>query len=705
MSTATDPLAGLDADQREVATTFEVPVGVIAGAGSGKTRTIVHRIAHGVQQGAYEARSVLAVTFTTRAAAELRSRLGSLGVPGVQARTFHSAALRQAQYFWPRAYGSPLPPVSRQRLALMATAARQLGLELDGSGLRDLLSEVSWAKVSNVSARQYSEFAARAGREPAGLDLATVARALGRYDTVKAEQGVIDFDDILLCAAGLLGEREDIAAQVRQTYRHLVVDEYQDVNPLQQALLELWLGDSSDLCVVGDPAQTIHGFAGASADYLTGFDRRWPGARIFSLRQDYRSSPQVVALANAVGSAVPIPGRVELVSRAPDGPEPWILDCADESEEAAAVAAWLVNCHEDGVAWRDQAVLYRLHAQSPAIEEALAEAGIPFHVRAGEGFFERPEIRRVTSALAQAARRDPTTGAEDALAQVLHQAGWSSEPPAGKGRVREQWEAVASLASVVAQFQAEHPLTAGASGVAGGTVSALVTELDARRQAEDEPQVDGVTLTTLHASKGLEWVAVAVVGVQEGTLPLSHADTDDQLGEEGRLLYVGVTRAASRLLVTWVRTTRGGGRRGRSRFLGEPPLPPSARASAPRAAKVARSVLSASCRCCGGRLDSAAERKLMRHLECVPDYDPALLASLQQWRAGRAAERGLPAFCILTDTTLEGIAVARPTTAAALVALPGVGARRAAELTADVLAIVADHREAGPKASDPPRSG
>ncbi|MGB7963265.1 MAG: ATP-dependent helicase, partial [Propionicimonas sp.] len=611
-------LRGLDPEQREVAISFGQPVGVIAGAGTGKTRAITHRIAYGVQTGAYEASAVLAVTFTTRATGELRTRLRSLGAGGVQVRTFHAAALRQAQHFWPRAYGSPLPEVSDRRMSLVAEAARKVRLTPETATLRDLLTEVSWAKVSNVTPGEYVAVAEAAGREVSGLDAAWVGRVLGRYEQVKSDLGVIDFDDILLCATALLSDHEDVAAEVRATYRHLVVDEYQDVSPVQQALLELWRGQSDDLCVVGDPAQTIHSFAGASPDYLTGFGVRFPGARIVRLVRDYRSTPQVVKLANAVALKARIPGTVRLESQCEPGPEPRLLPCATEFDEAKGVASWLRDRHEQGVLWREMSVLYRVHAQSALFETALQDARIPFTVRGGEGFFERPEVRQALGTLAEAARRDPTEEAATGCRLALTRLGWTPTAPTGQGKLRERWESLAALLGLAQDLVRARP---------GADLGTLVAELQARAGAEHAPAPDGVTLSTLHAAKGLEWEAVALVGVQEGTLPLSLAATPAQIAEEGRLFYVGVTRARRHLMVSWSRSRRGSGVRAPSRFLDG--LAPAADVmQRPRVRRDAGTALSATCRVCRRSLSSGAERKLERHLDCASGYDEAVYEQL-----------------------------------------------------------------------------
>ncbi len=672
-------LESLDPEQRLVASSFGGPVVVIAGAGTGKTRAITHRIAYGAATGAYDPRGVLAVTFTTRAAGELRQRLLGLGVADVQARTFHSAALRQVRYFWPRAYGSELPPVSEDRLAIVSEAAHRLRLRPDVTTLRDLLSEISWAKVTNATPAAYPELAVRHGRTVPGLDAAQVGRVFGRYEHVKAEREVIDVDDILLCATALLGEHPDVAEEIRGAYRHLVVDEYQDVSPVQEALLGLWRGPSDDLCVVGDPAQTIHSFAGASPEYLTGFAGRHPSATLIRLARDYRSTPQVVALANRVAARARITGGVQLRSQLEEGPTPDIRSFGSDADEATAVAHWIAEVHGGGVAYREIAVLYRLHAQSPLVEAALTAAGIPFTVRGGPGFFDRKDVRQAMTALVRQAASAPGQPPGEACRAVVTRLGWTQAPPAGQGRARERWESWSALVALADDHAAAAP------GAGSGDFVAEITD---RSRNQHAPSADSVTLATLHAAKGLEWDAVALIGVQEGTLPLSLAAGPAQVAEEGRLLYVGVTRARRLLFITWARSRRGAGPSRRSRFL-DGSDNAEARESPPRQTRVARgTALTAECRVCGRPLGTGAERKLRRHRECSPVVDPSGYASLARWRSEEASRRSVPPFCLFTDATLMAIAEQRPLDIAALVAIPGVGRVKAERYGPAVLAIV-----------------
>lgn len=668
-------LAGLDPEQREVATSQGEPVVVIAGAGTGKTRAITHRIAYGALTGALDPRATLAVTFTTRAAGEMRGRLGHLGVPGVQARTFHSAALRQAQYFWPRAYGASLPQVTEGRFSTVADAARRLGLAADTALIRDLSAEISWAKVSNVEPESYATLARRAHREVSGVEPEVVGRLLVTYDNLLHDRGRIDFDDILLCAVALLTEHEDVAAEVRRTYRHLVVDEYQDVSPVQQRLVELWLGAGRDVCVVGDPAQTIHSFAGARAEYLLGFAERHPGARRVELVRDYRSTPEVVGVANRLlaGSGQ---RHVTLRAQRAAGPVPVFEPAADDSAEAAAVSRWLKSLRADGTDWREMAVLYRINAHSPAYEAALTDAGIPYQVRNAEKFYDRPEVRQALGALGATARTRGSEPGLETVREVLGALGWAEKPPTSGGQVRERWESQNALVDLAGDL----------AGTDGLSLSDLVAELQRRASVEQAPAGTGVTLSTLHGAKGLEWDAVALVGIHDGGVPFVLAETPEQVAEERRLLYVGVTRAREHLRISW--STGRGRDRGPSRFLARV-APTSRRSPRERRARPVVQTVATSCRVCGRALSTPGDRVLGRHEDCPSSYDADLVAALHTWRARVAAAAKLPAFCIFTDSTLLAIAEAEPRTADALAEISGVGPSKIKKYGDDVLALVA----------------
>jgi DNA helicase II / ATP-dependent DNA helicase PcrA len=676
-------LQDLDPEQREVAAHPLGPMVVLAGAGTGKTRAITHRIAYGVRTGALRAPRVLAVTFTARAAGEMRTRLRSLGVPGVQARTFHAAALRQLHFFWPQAVGGPPPEVLAHKAPAIAEAAGRLRLGLDRTELRDVAAEVEWAKVSLLTAEDYPRVARDQDRRPAGLDGTAFARLMQTYQEVTAERHVIDFEDVLLLMVGVLAEHPQVAQAVRQQYRHFVVDEYQDVNPLQQQLLDLWVGEREDVCVVGDPAQTIYSFTGASADHLRGFAARHPGARTVHLVRNYRSTPQVVHLANLV-----LPGGSgRLRSQQDPGPEPRLTAYPDDEAEARGVASAVREIVDGGVPAASVAVLFRTNAQSEAVESALSQAGVPYLVRGGERFFSRTEVRQAVLLLRGQVRGDDGgMPLGDRVRDVLGGAGWTQEAPSRGGATRERWESLQALCHLADDLAKVEP-SAG--------LRELVAELDRRASEQHAPAVQGVTLASLHAAKGLEWDTVFVVGCSEGLLPISMADSAERVEEERRLLYVGLTRARRELRLSWAAGRGAGGRGTRriSRFLApaasvlgaSAASTPRSRSRTTRSAPVPRV-----CRVCGTELAAAAERKVGRCSDCPPSYDEATFERLRAWRLQTATDAKVPAFVVFTDATLTAIAERRPGSHGELAGISGVGPRKLDLYGDEVLSILAE---------------
>ncbi|MFI6697105.1 ATP-dependent DNA helicase UvrD2 [Streptomyces sp. NPDC050433] len=699
-------LDGLDPEQREVATALHGPVCVLAGAGTGKTRAITHRIAYGVRAGILQPASVLAVTFTNRAAGEMRGRLRQLGAGGVQARTFHSAALRQLQYFWPKVVGGELPRLLERKVQLVAESAARCRIRLDRNELRDVTGEIEWAKVTQTVPGDYPAAVAKSHRD-APRDPAEIGQIYAMYEQLKRDRSVIDFEDVLLLTVGILQDRHDIADQIRGQYQHFVVDEYQDVSPLQQRLLELWMGDRENLCVVGDASQTIYSFTGATPDHLLNFRTRHPSATMVKLVRDYRSTPQVVHLANGLlnqarGRAAE--HRLELISQRDPGPEPVYTEYADEPAEAEGTARRIRDLIAAGVPAGEIAVLYRINAQSEVYEQALADAGVPYQLRGAERFFERQEVREAGAALRGAARfgdndalLDDVVDLPSQVRAVLSTKGWTTEPPTGSGAVRDRWESLAALVRLAEDFVRAKPTA---------TLGDLVAELDERAAAQHAPTVQGVTLASLHAAKGLEWDAVFLVGLTEGMMPITYAKTDEQVEEERRLLYVGVTRARLHISLSWALSRAPGGRASRrpTRFLsGLRPgsAAPGARGAAAAAGGAAERggrrkrrgpVL---CRVCGTTLTDAGEMKLMRCEGCPSDMDEGLYERLREWRSDQAKQLGQPAYCVFTDKTLMAIAEAVPGDDGELSRISGVGGRKLERFGADVLAICAGEEPVG----------
>lgn len=674
-------LDALDEDQRRVAMQVSGPLAVLAGAGTGKTRAITYRIAHGVALGAFDPANVLAVTFTTRAAAEMRLRLRDLGVPGAQARTFHSAALRQLRYFWPSAIGGRAPDIVERKASLIAAAAARTGMRSDKEAVRDFAAEIEWAKVAMVDATRYPDRVRTLGREvPAGISATQMANLMEAYEEAKNERGVIDFADVLLIMAGILEQREDIARAVRAQYRHFVVDEYQDVSTLQQHVLDLWRGDRHDICVVGDVAQTIYTFAGASPQHLTGFASRHPGARVIELNRDYRSTPQIVAVANQVinpgGVNRPgaLKGAVRLVSQRPSGAAVHFDTYGDDAAEAQGVARAIADYAAQGIPLANMAVLYRINSQSESFEHELSQAGISYVVHGGLRFFEREDIRRALlvlrrAALALGTSEEPQAPLSECVADLLREVGWTSEAPAAGGALRESWDNLNALVELAKDQER-------------ASLSEFLAELEERAESQAAPAVEGVTLSTLHAAKGLEWDVVFLVGAAEGILPISMATTPREREEERRLLYVGVTRARDHLHISWAKRRSEAAHRSarkRSRLLDGiwPSDDPGTGSSVQQTVK-----------------SQARLQKKEAQAAFEEQADEATLArfeALKSWRLERAREMAMPAFAIFTDQTLRDIATANPTTLKQLRIVRGVGDTKLQSFGGDVLRTIRDY--------------
>ncbi|MFE6734240.1 ATP-dependent helicase [Microbacterium sp. NPDC057650] len=545
-------LDALDERQREAASVLRGPVAVLAGAGTGKTRVITHRIAHGVDTGAYSPGRVMAVTFTAKAAGELRGRLRALGIEGVAARTFHAAALAQLNFFWPTLAGDSAPSIVNNKVRMLGQAADELRIRPSTATLRDIAAEIEWRKVSMISVDRYVEL----GRTVTGVDAERLSALMHAYERIKDERRQLDFEDVLLACAGMIEAEPRVAAAVHEQYRHFTVDEYQDVSPLQNRLLELWLGDRHDICVVGDASQTIYSFAGAQQRYLLEFERRHPDATVVRLETNYRSQAPILAVANALmkgrpGALALTPARETFTAEAPT-----VTAFDTETEEAAGVAAAIAARIQAGASPADIAVLYRAHAQSAPLQQALAAQGIPTTVLGGTRFFDMPEVRQAVLALRAAAVAPALAGFLPTVRDVLRNLGLTEEPPQAGGAQRDAWEARRAILRLAEEAPAD------------ATLRSFAETLTARAKDQHEPELRTVTLSTLHAAKGLEWPHVHLAGWTEGALPIAYATTFEQVDEERRLAYVGLTRAARTLSLSWARTA-GRGERAPSRFLAE----------------------------------------------------------------------------------------------------------------------------------------
>jgi DNA helicase-2/ATP-dependent DNA helicase PcrA len=625
-----DVLAPLNPAQREAAQAVRGPVAILAGAGTGKTTTITHRIAHQVASGAFRPSRILAVTFTEKAAGELKARLGRLGVEGVEARTFHAAALAQLSRLWERCTGTPVGDILDSKAPLVASLANALPPPHKFIPRRDLATEIEWAKNRMIPPDRYLEELAGTGHVPP-IPAPLMERVYAGYERRKSAMGRFDFEDMLARTVLLLGEHQEAAQEVRDRFHAFTVDEYQDVNPLQQALLDRWLGGRQELCVVGDDYQTIYGFTGASPSHLLGFADRYPSARIVRLEESYRSTPEVLAVANRL---VPRLGgfRKELRATRPSGPAPVIRAEADESAYVVDEARRL---HARGIAYEDMAVLYRINARSEPFEQALSEAGIPFQVRDG-AFLRRPGPRAVLARL----RRVSAGPVAEVVADVTAKLGFDpdAEPDSDEEATRQS--DLARLRSLAGEFAQAHP---------GADLTGFVEDLQRRFAVERTGR--GVNLMTYHRAKGLEFEAVFLPRLLDGELPYRSGRSRAPVEEERRLLYVGITRAKRFLHLTWPIDARAG----RSPFLDE--LDP-----APRRAKVE-----------------------------TPKEQPGgpLFEALRTWRLDRAKRDGVPAYVVFHDATLAEIAARRPRSLTELRAISGVGPTKLERYGEEVLATLA----------------
>ena len=523
---AEEILAALDSEQRAVATAVRGPVCVIAGAGTGKTRAITHRLAYAVDIGVVDPQRILALTFTARAAGEMRTRLRALGVPNVAARTFHAAALKQLMYFWPQVLGGRFPALLTTKTGFLGEALNRANISAvkNNTVLRDVAGEIEWAKVIGLAPDEYikavDDYSRPVRVSNNKVDATQIARVYEAYESLKKQERAIDFEDVLLLTVGMLEEEREVRDRVRDQYRYFTVDEYQDVSPLQQRLLDLWLGKRDEICVVGDPAQTIYSFAGATPSFLLNFTNKYPGAEVIRLSSGYRSTPEIINTANAVLRNANLGHELDPMNG--HGERPTAQGFRSESEEASSIVDLIKADIASGLASNEIAILTRTNAQLDLIESALNQAGVENQVRNAERFFNRPEVREILTAIRSAS--------------VLSEGDWVSD-------LRDALKPFGESEYVRAFLQLARELDS--EGLT--SLRAFLREVEDRAEQNNPPVLPGVALATLHAAKGLEWPKVYVAGVSASVLPWGNQPVE----EERRLFYVGITRAQKSLHITY----------------------------------------------------------------------------------------------------------------------------------------------------------
>jgi len=611
---------GLNPEQRRAVEAVRGPVCILAGAGSGKTTTITRRVANQVATGTFRADEILAVTFTDKAATEMRARLEALGVARVTARTFHAAALAQLHRL-----GTPPGRILPSKALALRRIANGLPPPYKFRPAGDLATEIEWAKNRRLTPDTYAETLGD-HEPPVPPDL--MLRVFRLYEAGKSERGLADFEDVLELTVRMLEQDEEALAAVRRRYRAFTVDEYQDVNLLQQALLDLWLGGSGELCAVGDDYQSIYAFTGATPQFLLDLPQRFPHATVVRLDSNYRSSPEVLELANRI---VPALGGAEKVLRAsrPSGPAPELRSFASAELEQAFVVEQVRVLHTAGVPYEEIAVLCRTNARLADFEEVFHEAAVPFQ---GAALLSREAARQLL-------KRLRATGATGAVAGKVRgyaeDAGWVERPPDKLGERELVRQAdLGRLVKLAAEFDD------GAR-----TTHEFVEHLQ-ERFGTSGPERRGVHLLTLHGAKGLEFEAVFMPRVEEKELPVRQARRPHEISEERRLLYVGLTRAKRHLAVTWSGKP--------SRFLGELGVQAS-----------------------------------MSSTSRPAEPDDPLYAALKKWRLQRATADDLPAYVVFHNSTLAEIAGRRPRDRSELGDVPGVGPTKLERYGDEVLAVLA----------------
>ena len=668
----------LDPEQRAVAEAVRGRVVVIATAGSGKTRAITYRIANAVHSRVHDPATGLALSFTTRAANQLKRRVTELGVEGLTTATFHAAALRQLNFFWPRVFGGNAWKIGNNRGNVLDEVSAKLRLDLSPTGRRTLLSEIDWAKASGLDPMAYQELE----RTLTDIDSKTVGEVWGRYEDLCHTRRIIDFDDVLSLTVGMMSSRPDVVTEIRRRYTWFTVDEYQDITPLQNALLQLWVGERAELCVVGDPAQTIYSFAGAQANYLKSFADDHSDATLIELVRTYRCPPSVVSAANSLMASQP-DASVSMVSQRDIAGSFSVKSYADETAEAQSIAQEISTLLARGIDPREIAILLRINSMSEVFERAFDELQIPYSVRGGSRFFDRREIKQALLQLKAFSFSESTLSIVDAVRTVLGNVGWQSAPPAGQSEAKESWEALSGLLALAQDVQD--------SGK--NTLQEFFEVVAQRTMAQDHPNAATVMVTTMHAAKGLEWQHVFIPSVNEGVIPFVQQAKPNEIDEERRLLYVAITRAseAAYLSSTQERFTQPASP---SRFLAELGQAVESVAAVPRVVKPEKAQAPVVMRCsnCGAGLLEPIEQATLTCNKCPDKRNTAIAAALKSWRDETAEQLDQIPWLLLSDVTIDALSALQPEDYQSLGNVSGMREHKVNQFGAEILSIIASHK-------------
>jgi DNA helicase II / ATP-dependent DNA helicase PcrA len=698
-------VADLDDLQRRAVTTSAMPLRILAGAGSGKTRVLTRRIAYRVATATADPRHVLALTFTRKAAGELQHRLRHLGLrDDLAAGTFHAMAYAQLRTLWADRNQKPWTLLDRKVPLVAELLPRQARSR---TAALDVVSEIEWAKARMIGPGEYVAAATAADRRP-GVDATTVTEVFVRFEEAKRSRRLLDFDDLLDGWRRAIERGDDFAQAQRWRFRHLFVDEFQDVNPLQYAVLAALLGESSDLCVVGDPRQAIYAWNGADARYLVDFERWWPKGATVELIDNYRSTPQVLDLASAVLAPPVLSGRrrapapessitggasTQLRAHRADGALPTMTSLPTDAAEAAAIARRVRDRHRPGARWGRQAVLVRTNAQTALLEQALRAAGVPFRVRGGGGLLTQPEVKAALRDLRRS-RAPFATAVVDLGAMIAELRGPTSDDDQGQlaGTEGAAGDTAPDPARAGADDRAANLETLQrlaqdfAALVPDPTVSAFEAWLTTSTGGDEFGTADAVEITTFHAAKGLEWSVVHLAGLEDGLVPIGHARSAVDQAEERRLFYVAVTRAEEELHCSWAEERTFGTRtsnRRRSPFLDE------AEAAGAFGGAPANSTLTKGGSTAGSPADRLAERRARRRLQAAGD-ESGVASRLRAWRSTQAKAARTPAYTVFNDETLDDLVSRRPASLDELLEVRGIGPVKARRFGEDILAIIAD---------------